>query len=378
MPDGFASQVTSWRHYLHAHPELSCQESGTAAFVCSTLDELGIPYEAGIGGYGVVATLKRGQSNRSVGLRADMDALPIQEATGKTYASETPGVMHACGHDGHTASLLGAARLLRDDPSWFGHIYLVFQPAEEGANGAQAMLDDGLLDRFPMERIFGYHNWPGVEAGSVSLRSGPILAGAAEFKITFKGQSGHAAMPQLCRDPVQGLAQLIVAVNTIIARNLSPAETGVISTCTLKGADAHNQIPETASMGGTIRAFSVDAMALLKRRLTELAKGIAAAFQLEADIVIEAGLKPTVNAEAETELARQAVQTAGLKLGPVFQPTMGAEDFGCFLQKIPGAFAVIGNGLNCTGLHTPTYDYNDEILPVAANFLAECAKTALR
>lgn len=378
MPDGFASQLTSWRQYLHAHPELSRQEAGTAAFVCSRLDELGIPYEAGIGGHGVVATLTRGQSNRSVGLRADMDALPIQEATGKVYASEVPGIMHACGHDGHTASLLGAARLLKDDPSWSGQIHLVFQPAEEGANGAQAMLDDGLLDRFPMERIFGYHNWPGAEAGSISLRSGPILAGAAEFKITLKGQSGHAAMPQLCRDPVQGLAQLIVAVNTIVARNLSPTETGVISTCTLKGGEAHNQIPETAIMGGTIRAFSVDAMELLKRRLTELATAIATAFQLEADVAIEAGLKPTVNTEVETELARQAVQTAGLKLGPVFQPTMGAEDFGCFLQKIPGAFAIIGNGVNCTGLHTPTYDYNDEILPVAANFLAACAKAALR
>lgn len=378
MSDNFVSQLTAWRHYLHSNPEVSCKEAGTAAFVCSRLDELGIPYESGIGGYGVVATLKRGGSNRSVGLRADMDALPIQEATGKPYASKNPGVMHACGHDGHTASLLGAACLLKDDPSWSGQIHLIFQPAEEGANGAQSMIDDGLFKRFPMERIFGYHNWPGGEAGAISLRSGPIMAGAAEFKITLKGKSGHAAMPNLCKDPVQGLAQLIVAVNTIVARNLPPNDPGVISTCTLKAGEAHNQIPETASMGGTIRAFSVEAMELLKGRLAELAKNIAEAFELEAKVEIEAGIKPTINTQAETELAQQAVQTAGLKQGPSFQPTMGAEDFGCFLLKIPGAFAVIGNGVGSTGLHTPTYDYNDEILPVAANYLAECARTALR
>lgn len=378
MPDGFASQLTAWRHYLHAHPELSRQESGTAAFVCAQLDELGIPYESGIGGHGVVATLKRGGSNRSVGLRADMDALPIREATGKPYASTNPGVMHACGHDGHTASLLGAARLLKDDPHWSGQVYLVFQPAEEGANGAQSMLDDGLLSRFPMERIFGYHNWPGGEAGTIFLRSGPIMAGAEEFKITLKGRAGHAALPDLCKDPVQGLAQLIVAINTIVARNLSPRETGVISTCILKGGEAYNQIPETAVMGGTIRAFSASAMALLERRLKELAHHIAASFELEAEVLIEGRLEPTVNHEAETDLARQAVRQAGLKLGPEFEPTMGAEDFGCFLQKIPGAFAAIGNGVNGTGLHTPTYDYNDEILPVAAEFLASCARAALR
>lgn len=378
MPDGFVSQLTSWRHYLHAHPELSKQEAGTASFVCAQLEAMGIPYEADVGGHGVVATLVRGNSNRSVGLRADMDALPIHETTGKAYASQTQGVMHACGHDGHTASLLGAARLLKEDPSWSGRICLVFQPAEEGANGAQSMLDDGLLERFPMERIFGYHNWPGAETGEVFLRAGPIMAGAAEFKITLKGQAGHAALPDSCRDPVQGLAHLIVAVNSIVARNLPPRDAGVISTCTLKAAEAHNQIPQTAIMGGTIRAFSVSAMELLKRRLTELANGIATAFELEAHVEIENGLKPTVNAMAETELAKQAALAAGLKLGPAFEPTMGAEDFGCFLQKIPGAFVVIGNGVDCTGLHTPTYDYNDEILPIAAKFLAECARTALR
>lgn len=378
MPDDFATKLTTWRRYLHAHPELSRQERLTAAFVCARLEELGIPYKAHIGGHGVVATLQRGGSNRSVGLRADMDALPIPEATGKPYASQTPGVMHACGHDGHTASLLGAAMLLQQDTQWRGRVHLVFQPAEEGENGAQAMIDDGLFTRFPMERIFGYHNWPGLEAGLVSLRSGPVLAGAAEFEVTLKGLAGHAALPHACKDPVQGAAQLIMALNTVVARNLDPSAAGVISTCTLKAGEAHNQIPETAVMGGTIRAFQPAVMALLKRRLAELAYGIAASLELEAKVIIERGLLPTVNSVAETDLARQAVLEAGLTPGPDFEPTMGAEDFGCFLQHIPGAFAIIGNGLTSAGLHNPAYDYNDEILPSAARFLAACAMAALR
>ena len=377
MPDDFATQLTIWRHYLHVRPELSRQEHETAAFVCARLDELGIPYEAGIGGHGVVASLNRGGSNRSVGLRADMDALPITEATGKPYASQNPGVMHACGHDGHTASLLGAAMLLQNDPDWSGQVHLVFQPADEGFKGAHAMVEDGLFERFPMERIFGYHNWPGLETGTVMVHPGPVMAGAANFEITLKGQAGHAGMPHLCVDPVQGIAHLIVAVNSIVARNLPQLHAGVISTCTLKAGEAQNQVPERASMGGTIRAFSTDVMDLLKRRLTETAKGIAAAFGLKAEIWIGGDLAPTSNTLAEAELAVAAAQAAGLSLRRDMEPTMGAEDFGRFLADIPGAYAWIGNG-ESAGLHNPAYDYNDEILPVAARFLASCAKVALR
>lgn len=378
MPDDFAAQVTAWRRHLHAHPELSLKESATAAFVCARLDEMGIPYESGVGGHGVVATLKRGGSNRSVGLRADMDALPIPEETGKPYSSTNPGVMHACGHDGHTASLLGAARMLKDDPDWSGQIHLVFQPAEEGYGGAKAMLDDGLLTRFPMERIFGYHNWPGSEAGVIGLRSGPFLAGVSKFTVTMKGVAGHSSSPQICKDPVQGIAQLIVAINSIVARNVDPRECGVISTCILKASDAYNQIPETAMLGGTMRAFSSDVMTLMQRRLSDMAKNIAAAMDLEVEVSLWGELKPTVNSEAETKLAEQAAKAAGLKVGETPDAVMGSEDFGCFLQQIPGNFAMIGNGIKSAGLHSQTYDYNDEILPVAAKFLAECAKTALR
>ena len=377
MPDDFTTTLTVWRHYLHTRPELSRQEHETAAFVCARLEELGIPYESGIGGHGVVASLRRGGSNRSVGLRADMDALPISEATGKPYASQHQGIMHACGHDGHTASLLGAAMLLRDDPEWSGQVHLLFQPAEEGFKGAHAMVEDGLFERFPMERIFGYHNWPGLEAGTVMVHSGPVMAGAANFEITLKGHAGHAGMPHLCADPVQGIAQLIVAVNAIVARNLPPVQAGVISTCTLKAGDAQNQVPERASMGGTIRAFSADAMELLKRRLAETAEGIAAAFGLKAEIWIGGDLAPTGNSLAEAELAVAAARAAGLSVRRDMEPTMGAEDFGRFLADIPGAYAWIGNGPSA-GLHNPAYDYNDEILPVAARFLAACARVALR
>ncbi len=377
MPDDFATTLTAWRHYLHMHPELSRREAETASFVCARLAELGIPYEAGIGGHGVVASLKRGGANRSVGLRADMDALPIPEASGKSYASRNQGVMHACGHDGHTTSLLGAAMLLRDDQDWSGQVHLVFQPAEEGFNGAHAMVADGLFERFPMERIFGYHNWPGLEAGTVMVHPGPVMAGATGFTITLKGKAGHAGMPHLCVDPVQGIAHLIVAVNSIVARNLPPFAAGVISTCTLKAGEAHNQVPESASMGGTIRAFSSDAMELLKHRLSETARGVAAAFGLEADIWLGGELAPTGNSPREADLAAEAAQAAGLKVRRDMEPTMGAEDFGRFLADIPGAYAWIGNGPSA-GLHNPAYDYNDEILPVAARFLASCAKAALR
>ncbi|WP_298224653.1 amidohydrolase [Acidocella sp.] len=377
MLDDFATQLTAWRHHLHQHPELSRHEKQTAAFVCARLDDFGIPYEAGIGGHGVVASLKRSGSNRSVGLRADMDALPIPEATGKSYASRNHGVMHACGHDGHTTSLLGAAKLLQDDPDWSGLVHFVFQPAEEGFNGADAMVADGLFERFPMGQIFGYHNWPGLEAGTVMLHPGVVMAGATNFEITLKGKAGHAGMPHLCTDPVQGIAQLVVAVNSIVARNLPPLAAGVISTCRLKAGEAHNQVPESASMGGTIRAFSAEAMVLLKRRLSETAHGVATTFGLEADIWMGGELAPTRNSLKEVDLAAEAARAAGLKVRQDMEPTMGAEDFGRFLADIPGAYVWIGNGPSA-GLHNPEYDYNDTILLMAARFLAACAKAALR
>jgi hippurate hydrolase len=367
--------MTAWRHHIHQHPELSCRESDTAAYVCRQLEALEIPYTAGIGGHGIIAWLARGQGN-SVGLRADMDALPIHESTGAAYASAHAGVMHACGHDGHTASLLGAAQKLRDDPDWCGTIYFVFQPAEEGYGGAEAMLADGMLSRFPMQMIFGYHNWPGLPLGTVALHGGPVMAAAANFAITLRGRAGHAAMPHLTADPVQGLAQLIVALNSIIARNTDPLEAGVISTCTLSAGEARNQIAESASASGTMRALSETTMTLMQTRLRDLASHIAAAHNLIAEVKIFSTLAATVNHAAAADLAAAAAQAAGLAVRRDMPPSMAAEDFGRFLREIPGAYAWIGNGPSAS-LHSPAYDYNDALLPIAALYLAAMAKAAL-
>ncbi len=376
MPDDLNFALQAWRHHLHAHPELSCHEAGTAAYVRAQLGALGVPHWGGIGGHGVVGVIERGGAARAVGLRADMDALPILEATGLGHASRNQGVMHACGHDGHTASLLGAARLLVADESWAGRVVLVFQPAEEGFGGAEDMLKDGLLTRFPMERIFGYHNWPGLAAGEVMLHDGPCMAGAVNFEASFTGRAAHAAMPQFSADPVQGLAQFILALNAVPARNLDPLEAGVISACTLKGGEARNQIPQSATVGGTMRALKPGVMALLKRRVGELAEGVAAANGLEAAVVLSGGLEPTINHAPEADLAAKAARAAGLVVRRDLPPTMAAEDFGRFLAEIPGAYAWIGNGPSAP-LHNPAYDYNDEILPVAARYYLAVAKAAL-
>jgi hippurate hydrolase len=375
MSYDLAARMTAWRHHLHSHPELSCQETGTAAYVCAQLDALGISYTAGIGGHGVVARLERGEG-RSIGLRADMDALPINETTGVSYASSHAGVMHACGHDGHTASLLGAVQLLRDDADWRGTINFVFQPAEEGFGGAEAMLEDGLLSRFPMQQIFGYHNWPGLPLGTVALHDGPVMAAAANFAVTLHGRAGHAAMPHLTADPVQGLAHLIIALNTIIARNADPLEAGIISTCTLSAGEARNQIPDSASASGTMRALSETTMTLLQTRLRDLSTHIAAAHNLTAELEIFSTLAATVNHVQEVALADAAARAAGLTVRRDLAPSMAAEDFGRFLREIPGAYAWIGNGASAS-LHNPAYDYNDALLPVAARYLTAVAKEAL-
>jgi hippurate hydrolase len=377
MPLDFTETLTAWRHHLHAHPELSLQESRTAAFVCGELEKLGIKFEAGIGGHGVVATISKGASNRAVGLRADMDALPITEATGAPYASQTSGVMHACGHDGHTASLLGAAKLLSEDSGWSGTVHLVFQPAEEGFGGAQAMLNDGLLQKFPMERIFGYHNWPGLETGTVMLHDGPLMAAAGNFLVLLRGHAAHAAMPHLGRDPVQAAAHLILAFNAIVARNVDPLDTAVISVTKMQGGQANNQIPDIASIGGTFRAHDEQTMAFLQTRMTDCAESVAKMFNLTAETKFSGYLPPTTNHKAEADLAAAAAASLGLHVRRDMKPTMGAEDFGRFMLEIPGSYAWIGNG-DSAGLHNEKFDYNDEILPIAANYLAATAKAALQ
>lgn len=372
-------KLTAWRRHLHAHPELGRHEKATSAFVQEKLTELGIPFVAGIGGYGVVATLTRGSAERSVGLRADMDALPIEEANDLPYKSGTPKVMHACGHDGHTVSLLGAAALLKRDEGWSGTVHLVFQPAEEGAGGALAMLADGVLERFPMERIFAFHNWPGLEAGAVGVHHGPVMAEPGRFKITLNGTAGHAAKPELTRDPIVAMGHLIVALQTIVARNVDPMESAVVSIGQIHGGLASNQIPTSVWIEGTYRTFVPAVRERVLARIRSIAENIAATFEVEAKVEFVTGGLATINTPAEEEIAAAATTAAGLELRRDLKASGTGEDFAHFLEHRPGAYVWIGNGPVKDGgeLHNDRYDFNDAILPATAGWLAQVAKTSL-
>ncbi len=376
MDAALVEKLTAWRRHLHAHPELSKFEKNTSAFVQAKLTELGIPFTPDIGGYGVVATLSRGASNRAVGLRADMDALPIDEKTGLGYGSTAPGVMHACGHDGHTTSLLGAAALLQADPSWSGTVHFVFQPAEEGQGGAKAMMADGLFSRFPMERIFSYHNWPGLEAGTVAVHHGPVMAAGARIHFTIDGTSGHAALPHLTRDPVVAAAHLILALQTIIARNIDPLQAAVISLGKMVAGEALNQIPGQVSLHGTCRYYSEEAHRALRDGMQRACEGVGAMMGVTIAHEIVPGVGATINHAAESELAAQAARAAGLQVRTDLPPAMTGEDFGWMLQTCPGAYVWIGNGPG-VDLHNDGYDYNDAILPAASGYLASVAKNSL-
>jgi amidohydrolase len=372
-------RLTGWRRHLHANPELSLHERETAAFVQARLNEFGIPFTAGVGGHGIVATITRGQSNRSVGLRADMDALPIQESSGVPHASTHPNVMHACGHDGHTTSLLGAAVLLNADPNWSGTVQLVFQPAEEGGGGATRMIADGLFDRFPMERIFGYHNWPGLDAGTVAVHDGPVMAAGNRVFITVTGHGGHAALPHLTRDPMIASAHLLLALQSIVSRSVDPLDSAVVTIATMQTGSADNQIPREAVMRGTIRTLRDEVRDHVEQAIHRIAEGVAHSFDVSIDVQIPRGYPVTANTEAERNLAAEAVVATGLPLRRDLAPAMTGEDFAWYLQHRPGAFVWIGNGPTDGGreLHNANYDFNDAILPAAAGYLASVARCAL-
>ena len=379
-----SAELTRWRRHLHAHPGLTLREEKTAAFVLGRLRDMGVEAEGGIGGHGVVATVRgRGggdhASNRSVGLRADMDALPIQELNPDLpHRSTIPGVMHACGHDGHTVALLGAAALLKADPSWSGTVRLVFQPAEEGGGGARAMIADGLFARFPMERIFGWHNWPGLAAGTVAVHDGPVMAAAARFEVAFEGHAGHAALPHLTRDPMLGIGHCIVALQSLVARNVDPLDAAVVSVTVAEAGEAQNQVPQRAVLKGTLRFLRDGTGDTLEEGIHRVAQGVAASFQLRAEVAIRRGVAVTANHPAERDLAAEAGQAVST-LHRDLPPAMTGEDFSWLLREVPGAFVWIGNGTAEGGrdLHNPNYDFNDEILPVASAWLAEVAKRAL-
>ena len=337
-------------------------------------------FVAGVGGNGVVATISRGQSNRSVGLRADMDALPIAETTGAPHASTNPGVMHACGHDGHTTSLLGAAALLTQDTWWSGTVHLVFQPAEEGGGGARSMIADGLFDRFPMERIFGYHNWPGLEAGTVAVHDSAVMASGGRLEFRVEGHSGHAALPHLTRDPLVASAHLLLALQSIVSRNVDPLDSAVITIGTMQAGSAVNQVPGSAVLRGTMRTLRPETRDAVEAAIQRTAAGVAQSCDVTIEVAIRRGNPVTRNTPAERDMAADAVRAAGLPLRRDMLPAMTGEDFAWYLQDRPGAFAWIGNGPADDGreLHNSNYDYNDDILPAAAGWLAGVAKRALQ
>jgi hippurate hydrolase len=379
MDQALAQTLAGWRRHLHANPGLTLHEGETAAFVAARLREMGIEVTEGIGGHGLVGTIRRAGGNRAVGLRADMDALPIQEQNDELpHRSKIPGVMHACGHDGHTTALLGAAKLLVDDKGWSGTVQLVFQPAEEGGGGARAMIADGLFRRFPVDRIFGWHNWPGLEAGTVAVHDSAVMAAGARFEIGFEGHAGHAALPQLTRDPMLGIGHCIVALQSIIARNVDPLNAGVVSVTIVEGGEAQNQIAARAVLKGTARWLSDATGEAIEQAMRRIAAGIAATFGLTDRVEFRVGVPVTANHPAERELAAAAAG-AITKLRRDLAPAMTGEDFSFFLREVPGAFVWIGNGPGEGGceLHNPNYDFNDAVLPAASGWLAEVAKRAL-
>jgi hippurate hydrolase len=380
MEADLAATLTAWRRYLHTHPGVTLHEAATAAFVVARLREMGVTEIAeGVGGHGVVATLRRGGGNRSVGLRGDMDALPIAEANPDLpWRSTTPGVMHACGHDGHTTALLGAAQLLLRDTGWSGTVQLVFQPAEEGGGGAKRMIAEGLFERFPMDRIFGWHNWPGLEAGTIAVHRDAVMAAGSRFSITFDGHAAHAALPHLSRDPMLAAGHAIVALQSVVARNLDPLAGGVVSVTMVEGGAVTNQIPASVRLRGTARWLSDRAGVTIFESIRRIADGIAATFGVTATTDLQPGVEVTANHPAERDLAIAAARATGPTRTDL-PPAMTGEDFSWFLKQRPGAFAWIGNGPAEGGceLHSPHYDFNDAILPRAAHFLAETARRAL-
>jgi hippurate hydrolase len=375
------ADMRSWRRDIHAHPELGFQESRTAALVAGQLEALGLQVTRGVGKTGVVGTLRAGSSSRSIGLRADMDALPIAEANTFGHRSQHAGVMHACGHDGHTAMLLGAAHRLARARRFDGVVHFIFQPAEEGLGGAKAMIDDGLFDRFPCDAIFGMHNRPNLPVGRFAVRSGPMMAGGAFFDIQVTGKGAHGARPETGVDAALAAAQIAVALQSIVARNVAPLDTAVLSVTQIHAGDAYNVIPQTARLGGTVRAFSREVMALIESSMRRVAEGTAQALGARAELDFRALFAPTVNDAKEAEYAAmicsELVGADQVERNPPL--IMASEDFSFMLERVPGCYLNIGNGVGEGGceVHNPAYDFNDEALPLGAAFFARLVERRL-
>jgi len=377
------------RRDIHAHPEVGFEEQRTSDLIARTLAEWGIPVHRGLGKTGVVGIVKSGSANRAVGLRADIDALPITEHNTFAHASVYPGKMHACGHDGHTAMLLSAAKYLANHRNFDGTVYLIFQPAEENGGGAREMIKDGLFKLFPMEAIFGAHNWPGLAAGSFAVKSGPVLASSNEFQITIRGKGAHAAMPHNGIDPVPVACQMVQAFQTIVSRNMRPIDAGVISVTMIHAGEATNVIPESCVLQGTVRTFTLEVLDMIERRMRQIAYATCQALETTCEFTFRRKYPPTINHAKESEFARNLLSSlVGAQNVHEFEPTMAAEDFSFYLLEKPGCYFMIGNGEGshrmgghgsgpCT-LHNPSYDFNDELIPLGGTMWVRLAETWLQ
>ena len=383
-----AASIAAVRRDIHAHPELCFEEVRTADLVAAKLTEWGIPIHRGLGKTGVVGIVKGrdgGANGRAIGLRADIDALPMQEFNTFAHASKHTGKMHACGHDGHTAMLLAAAQYFSQHRNFDGTVYLIFQPAEEGGGGAREMIKDGLFEQFPMQAVFGMHNWPGMPAGCFAVSPGPVMASSNDFTITIHGKGSHAAMPHMGIDPVPIAAQMVQAFQNIISRNKKPIEAGVISVTMIHAGEANNVVPDSCELQGTVRTFSIEVLDLLESRMRQVAENICAAFDATCEFELNRNYPPTINSPAEAEFARKVMQgIVGETNVRDQEPTMGAEDFSFMLMEKPGAYCFIANGDGthramghgegpCT-LHNPSYDFNDDLIPLGATYWVELAQ----
>jgi amidohydrolase len=380
----YHGELTGIRRDLHAHPELSFNENRTASIVAEYLRKLGVETHTGLAKTGVVGVV-RGKSNgeRSIALRADMDCLPMHEGNTFAHKSQHEGRMHACGHDGHTTMLLGAARYLAETRNFAGTAYLVFQPAEESGGGGEVMVREGLFERFPAQEVYGLHNWPGLPPGQMAVRAGPVMAATDEVQITVRGRGGHGAMPHLVVDPVVASAQIISALQTIASRNVEPVDAVVVSICSMQTSQlgAFNVVPESVKLVGTVRTFRPATRDLAERRLKEIATKVAEAMGASAEVQYTRGYPATINSAREAEFAARVGERLFGKGNVIteHEPTMGGEDFSYMLQARPGAYVFLGQGGAAGGcfLHNPHYDFNDEVIPLGAGYLAALVEEAL-
>lgn len=382
-------EIAAYRRELHQNPQTAYEETFASGLIAKKLTEWGIPFKQGLAVTGIVATIEgqKTDSGKAIGLRADMDALNMIEESGQPWASKNEGKMHGCGHDGHTAMLLGAAKYLSETRNFNGKVHLIFQPAEEGGAGAIRMIKEGLFQQFPMDAVFGMHNWPGLPKGTIGLRPGPIMASSDTFEMTITGKGGHAALPHFNIDPIVAASHIVTALQTIVSRQLDPVDQGVVSVTNFKaGSGASNVIPDTAWLSGTYRSFRVETRALLRKRIEEIATGIATTLNTKIEVKFGDGYDPTINSEKEsafcTDIAAAVVGSKNVNAN--VEPCMGAEDFGAMLQQVPGCYIWMGQGEpdqphspHNKGLHNTGYDFNDEIIPMGIEYWAKLAEGAL-